>query len=545
LFSGEGGSAATVSTLLERGLPERFEATALLHLFDLSLRTGQFDGAWSYLHQIKLRHASTTTESGLPARLLAVWRWLRLPPSASRGAWKADVEWLCAYAVLEPGPLSDAILDDVRRFVSDGALAQSTRAWDIVWEAHQQSRKLAESLRDAHATQPADARVTVTGWTELGDREILLVSQRANHGIWWLAWPESVLATNIHRTLKTAKIPPHLGCSVAVGGRTLTAATPAARPLAFSTASVDRSTGPELTATVWLSDPDLLYARQRKRTWWFGALIAVSAAAVLCGVMAAWRGFREQQRLTEMKSSFVSSVSHEMRAPIASVRLMAEELVDRGTSDPTKAGEYHGYILQECRRLSALIENVLDFSRHEQGRKQYRFESTDLVPVVDQTIHVMRSYAADRKVTIERRLDGVPFDLDLDAAAIQQVLVNLLDNAIKHSPSGATVEVALSYPELAPDRESPGHPAANGTPPVRVSVRDEGSGIPAEEQGLIFQRFYRRGTELRRETQGIGLGLAIVQYIIEAHGGKASVESQVGKGSRFIVELPPPGGNRA
>ena len=159
--------------------------------------------------------------------------------------------------------------------------------------------------------------------------------------------------------------------------------------------------GPELTAAIWLANPELLYARQRKRTWWFGSLIAVSVVSVLGGAVAAWRGFRDQQRLGELKSNFVSSVSHEMRAPIASVRLMAEELVDRGPSDPAKAGEYHGYILQECRRLSALIENVLDFSRHEQGRKQYRFEPADLGRVVDETIHVMRSYAADRKVTLE------------------------------------------------------------------------------------------------------------------------------------------------
>jgi signal transduction histidine kinase len=260
---------------------------------------------------------------------------------------------------------------------------------------------------------------------------------------------------------------------------------------------------------------------------------------VLGGAVAAWRGFRQQQRLGELKSNFVSSVSHEMRAPIASVRLMAEELVDRGPSDPAKAGEYHGYILQECRRLSALIENVLDFSRHEQGRKQYRFEPVDLDRVVEETMHVMRSYAADRQINLEHRVEGVPFELELDAAAIQQVLVNLIDNAIKHSPAGAAVEIALAYPDPA-SASIPAGPS-NGTPPVRLTVRDHGPGIPEAEQRLIFQRFYRRGTELRRETQGIGLGLAIVQYIVQAHGGSVRVESQPGNGSQFIVELPAAG----
>jgi signal transduction histidine kinase len=227
--------------------------------------------------------------------------------------------------------------------------------------------------------------------------------------------------------------------------------------------------------------------------------------------------------LGELKSNFVSSVSHEMRAPIASVRLMAEELVDRGPADPAKAGEYHGYILQECRRLSALIENVLDFSRHEQGRKQYRFEPADLVPLVDETIHVMASYAADRRVTLERRIEGAPFEVDVDAAAMRQVLVNLVDNAIKHSPPAAVVEIELCYPAVG--QHSGGESGGNGAvPSIRLEVRDDGPGIPEDEQRLIFQRFYRRGSELRRETQGIGLGLAIVQYIVEAHGGSVGVE---------------------
>jgi signal transduction histidine kinase len=146
-------------------------------------------------------------------------------------------------------------------------------------------------------------------------------------------------------------------------------------------------------------------------------------------------------------------------------------------------------------------------------------------------------------VALIRRIEGVPFELDLDAPAIQQVLVNLLDNAIKHSPAGATVEVALFYPDPAP--ASSAGKASGGIPPVRLTVRDDGPGIPLEEQRLIFQRFYRRGTELRRETQGIGLGLAIVQYIVDAHGGSVRVESQPGNGSRFIVELPAAGRGRS
>jgi signal transduction histidine kinase len=384
-----------------------------------------------------------------------------------------------------------------------------------------------------------------SGWVEWEDRDVLLLVEAGSAGIWWQAWPESTALARIEQVLEASSIPPHFGWSVSVNGRKLTRQTTTETALASSTAPLRGSGGSELTATIWLADPGLLYARQRTRTLWFGALIAVSAAAVLCGAVTAWRGFNEQQRLSEMKSNFVSSVSHEMRAPIAAVRLMAEELVDRESPDPVKAAEYHSYILQECRRLSALLENVLDFSRHEQGRKQYRIEPTDLVSVVDETLRVMRPYAADRKVPIERRLDGEPVEIDVDAAAMQQVLVNLLDNAIKHSPAGATVEVTLVYPRPHPGVNPNPRSISNGAATFQLSVQDEGPGIPPEEQRLIFQRFYRRGTELRRETQGIGLGLAIVQYVVEAHGGKARVESRVGHGSRFIVDLPVTRGTNA
>jgi len=549
---------------LERRPPERFEALARFHLFELALRAGQRDQATEHLDQIRQKFGQIKAESGLSLRLLAEWRALRLmddrfTPSADS---EQDLRWLCEQAVHDPGPVSESILEQVRQF-GDQALQAGiahesgnrpqvsgpwmtlhgvARGWtDYYWDAHQQARRMAELLRQTRFGLGDSGRATGADWVTFGGRDFLILRQPSATGIWWLAWPEEALRTQVRVALEAVSLPAEFASGIDVGGRRMASSGPAQTRLASRTVPLDD--GLELTATIWLFDPDLLYARQRKRTWWFGSLIAVSVASVIGGALAAWRGFSEQQRLTELKSNFVSSVSHEMRAPIASVRLMAEELVDRGPSDPAKAGEYHGYILQECRRLSALIENVLDFSRHEQGRKQYRFEPVDLGRVVEETIHVMRSYAADRQVTLEHRVEGVPFELVLDAAAIQQVLVNLIDNAIKHSPAGATVEVALAYPEAAPASIPAGQ--ANGTPPVRLTVRDHGPGIPEAEQRLIFQRFYRRGTELRRETQGIGLGLAIVQYIAEAHGGSVRVESQPGNGSQFIVELPTAGGNKS
>ena len=143
----------------------------------------------------------------------------------------------------------------------------------------------------------------------------------------------------------------------------------------------------------------------------------------------------------------------------------------------------------------------------------------------------------------------------LDGRAIQQALVNLLDNAIKHSPSGTSVQVGLGIDGVAASRESaavlpcgepgpvksPAQEVSGGFPTaatVRLWVEDLGDGIPPEEQEKIFEPFYRRGAELRRETQGIGIGLTIVKHVVEAHGGRVRVRSAVGEGSRFTIELP-------
>jgi two-component system sensor histidine kinase ResE len=120
----------------------------------------------------------------------------------------------------------------------------------------------------------------------------------------------------------------------------------------------------------------------------------------------------------------------------------------------------------------------------------------------------------------------------VDGRAIQQALVNLIDNAIKHSPKGGCVTVELEVSDG-------GVPTINHQlSTINLSVSDHGSGIPLEEQQKIFERFYRRGSELRRETQGVGIGLSIVKHIVEAHGGRIRVQSEVGKGSRFTIELP-------
>ncbi len=309
---------------------------------------------------------------------------------------------------------------------------------------------------------------------------------------------------------------------------------------------------PRFKLALRLVDPGLMYAAQRRRAVLSMSLVATAAAAALFGLMVAWRSFHRQLALNDLKSNFVSSVSHELRAPIASVRLLAESLERGKISEPAKQNEYFRFIVQECRRLSSLIENVLDFSRIEQGRKQYEFEPTNVTALVEQTVKLLEPYAAERGVQLKSKIQNPKSEMEVDGRAIQQALVNLIDNAIKHSPKGEPVLVELldatRNTEHAARIEDEGREQERGgagTPRIThhasritLSVTDHGPGIPASERERIFERFHRLGSELRRETQGVGIGLSIVKHIVAAHGGRVRVESKVGKGSRFTIELP-------
>jgi signal transduction histidine kinase len=280
------------------------------------------------------------------------------------------------------------------------------------------------------------------------------------------------------------------------------------------------------TLKLELADPDALYARYRLRLWVTAGLVLAATLAALGGLAGAWRAFERQRRLGEMKSNFVASVSHELRAPIGAMRLMTESL-ERGTvADAGRQQEYFRIIGQECRRLSSLVENVLDFSRIDRGSREYTFEPADLEALAAQTVELMRPYADERQVGLVCSTGAAGASAGrrrVDRAGIQQALMNLVDNAIKHSPAGATVTVGLEA-----DR-----------PEACLFVEDHGPGIPAEDRQRIFEPFYRRGSELSRETQGIGIGLSIAKHAVEAHGGRITVESSPGSGSRFTIVLPP------
>lgn len=253
-------------------------------------------------------------------------------------------------------------------------------------------------------------------------------------------------------------------------------------------------------------------------------LLSVALAAVLLGgVVLALRTASREMRLSQMKGDFVSNVSHELRTPLASIRVFGEFLRLGRAETPEKVREYGEYIEAESRRLTRLINNILDFSRIESGQKTYQFERADVVEVVAETLKVFQVRLRQEGFKLVFRGPDSPLPpIYLDAGAIAQSLSNLLDNAVKYSNGGKEITVSLG-------REGDF---------VVISVRDQGIGIPREEQEKIFDRFHRVGSSLVHDVKGTGLGLAIVQHIVQAHRGRVGVESRPGQGSTFSIYLP-------
>ena len=498
-------------------LPDSYAALASYQLGVLWQNSGNYPRSMKCLDRVIQQYPQERSESGLSLRAMAALSLFQMPSVVPPGTRKSRelTAIVGAYALLEPTYLSPQWLDEL----------PNPSIWLEAWNAAENGRRLHAAMTAADIEFSSNAEPNRDWrWLEVSNQVFWLVSsQTAGKQHVYAAIPEGGIHSLLSHAIDATLIPPYLGLSVGVGGKNILNVTNDSVLLADSAIQAGKTNGTSLfRAQLYLTDAGLLYSRQHTRQLWFILFIGISVAAVLGGYIAARRAFHREIQLNEMKTNFVSSVSHELRAPIASVRLMAEELHDLDSANPAKNREYNQFIVQECRRLSGLIENVLDFARHEQGRKQYEFESTDLDALLKETVRVMQTYASEKNIWIETRTDGNPEPVEIDGQAIQQVLVNLMDNAIKHSASGTSIETGIRH---EPDS-------------VILWVEDHGEGIPAEEQEKIFERFYRSGSEMRRQTPGVGLGLAIVKYVIEAHHGKIQVQSQTGKGSRFAVTLP-------
>ena len=258
-----------------------------------------------------------------------------------------------------------------------------------------------------------------------------------------------------------------------------------------------------------------------QRSFYLAALPLVLSVALSGGYLF-WRDVQRELHVSEMRSQFVSSVSHELKTPLTAIRMFAETLLMGRAAQPETRNQYLETIVSESERLTRLLNNVLDFSKIEQGQKVYRLEPQPLAEIVHAAARAMRyplsQQGFELRVKIDDDLPLVPADSD----AIQQAILNLLSNAMKYSGQGRVIDLELK------------HDGGRAT----IAVTDRGLGIAAGEQTRIFEKFYRVSSADHQLIPGTGLGLTLVDHVARAHRGRVTVRSAPGEGSTFSIVLP-------
>ena len=260
----------------------------------------------------------------------------------------------------------------------------------------------------------------------------------------------------------------------------------------------------------------------RRQVMLFTAAFGVLLVVISAGLVVTYRLVRRETEMARLKSDFVANVSHDLKTPLSVIRMFGETLEMDRVRDEGARREYYRVITRESERLSRLIDNVLDFSRIEGGRRRYERVPTAVEPLVRDVIEAFDYPLTRQGFKVEVHVAPDLPEVPLDAEAVTQALANLVDNAIKYSAERKTlrVEAAMAGGELA------------------LSVVDEGIGIARDEHRRIFEKFYRVGHSETQGRRGSGVGLALVRHVAEAHGGRVIVESSPGEGSCFTIRIP-------
>ncbi len=260
----------------------------------------------------------------------------------------------------------------------------------------------------------------------------------------------------------------------------------------------------------------------RRQTMIFMAAFALLLLVIAAGLTGTYRLGRRESEIARLKSDFVANVSHDLKTPLSLIRMFAETLEMDRVPDERRRREYYAVLTRESERLSRLIDNVLDFSRIESGRQRYEIAPGSVEPIIHEVLESFRHPLEQQGFKVDVSIAPDLPDVPLDTEAMKQALANLVDNAVKYSGDGRRITVAA-------------RPDGDG---VSVEVADEGVGIPLSERERIFEKFYRIGRSETQGRRGSGVGLALVKHIVEAHGGRVTVDGRPGAGSRFTLHVP-------
>jgi signal transduction histidine kinase len=255
-----------------------------------------------------------------------------------------------------------------------------------------------------------------------------------------------------------------------------------------------------------------------RKSFYFWTILTILVLLTF-GTVLVVRTIAHEMEVLRVKSDFVSSVSHEFKTPITAIKTSIERLQQGKVKTPDKRKQYYSIISRDADKLSSLVRNILDYSKVDAGRKQYFFQETDLAQLVKEEIGNFERDKIFARIKIGTKISSDIPCVDIDREAFSLALNNLLENAAKFSPGRRVIFV-----EVRKEAEN-----------VRVDVKDIGMGIDPGEMNKIFDKFYQGKNAARQPIRGTGLGLTLVKYVMEAHGGKVSVKSEIGKGSTFSL----------
>ncbi len=278
---------------------------------------------------------------------------------------------------------------------------------------------------------------------------------------------------------------------------------------------------PPWSLELYQQDPRLFETLLTSRRGIYLYMFVLLAGILIFGLTLTIRIVTHELELGKMKSDFVSTVSHEFKSPLTSIRQLSEMLQAGRVPSEERRQRYYNVLLEQSERLSLLIDNILDFARMEEGKKEFEFEMVDMGPLLEELVSTIQQQVRHEGFTVQAEIDTPLPSIQVDRAAIIQAITNLIDNAIKYSAGAKKIYVR----------------GFTQNQYLVITVQDFGVGIAPEEIDKVFERFYRGGDELTRTVKGSGLGLTLVKKIVKAHHGSVHVESEPGRGSIFSIRL--------
>ena len=553
------GAIASYRQMLGRSTDPRFSAAILNAVARVQRKSGRLREAVSTYETIVRDYAGTVVSGGMPPgpsacleiavlfrelgdETRSIQRAVDLYRSLVRRTWeleKAEFEFFAGRA--------RGLIEDVLAGETPGLdLAPVRREFESLSSEEGRSRRRTERLLvfEEGAAAPLEAKITAAPGPDaagplvirlaldVGRLPYLVSIQRPADGpgrgsprAWGVVIDAERLRDNILRPALSENFPSAETAWVfrdRDGAVLLSSEKAAEGPVTFRTNFDSNVPAGTLEFHQLSSGPISTFLLSRRGLYSFVFLLI--AGILVFGLVLTIRSVSRELELARMKSDFVSTVSHEFKSPLTSIRQLAEMLQSGRVPSEERRQKYYDVLLEQSERLGLLADNILNLAKIESGRAEFRFETTDVGALLDEVISSIQERVRHEGFAIGLEVEKDLPSLGADRAALAQAVINLVDNAIKYSGESRSVSVR----------------AALEGPALVIGVRDSGVGIRKEDLDRVFERFFRAGNELTRTVKGSGLGLTLVKEIVEAHRGRVLVESEPGKGSLFSIRLPLP-----